>query len=113
MNLSEIVDFLNLKIFSAKENLGREVKGVYVSDLLSDVLGNAKDSQIWITLQSHKNIVALACLKGLACVVLVKGILPNEDTILKAEEEGIVILGTEKETFDIAGELYELLKRKV
>ena len=88
--------------------LEKEFEGVYVSDLLSDVLGNAKSNQIWITLQTHKNIVAVAHLKGLSCVILVKGLTPNEDTILKAEEEKIILLGSEKETFDLAGDLRAL-----
>lgn len=108
MNLRELVKRLNLQVFSCKYLLEKEFEGVYVSDLLSDVLGNAKPNQIWITLQTHKNIVAVAHLKGLSCVILVKGLTPNEDTILKAEEEKIILLGSEKETFDLAGDLRAL-----
>jgi hypothetical protein len=76
--------------------------------LLSDVLGNAKPKQIWITLQTHKNIVAIAQLKELSAIILVKGLEPNQDTILKAEEEKIILLGSEKETFDLAGDLRDI-----
>lgn len=108
MRLNYLVETLNLKVFSCENLLEREFEGVYVCDLLSDVLGNAKPNQIWITLQTHKNIVAVAHLKGLSCVILVKGLTPNEDTILKAEEEKIILLGSEKETFDLAGDLRAL-----
>ncbi len=108
MRLNYLVETLNLQVFSCKYLLEKEFEGVYVSDLLSDVLGNAKPNQIWITLQTHKNIVAVAYLKGLSCVILVKGLTPNEDTILKAEEEKIILLGSEKETFDLAGDLRAL-----
>lgn len=108
MNLRELVERLNLKVFSCKYLLEKEFEGVYVSDLLSDVLGNAKPNQIWITLQTHKNIVAVAHLKGLSCVILVKGLEPNEDTISKAEKENVILLGTEKQTFDLAVELHAL-----
>ncbi len=108
MRLNYLVETLNLQVFSCKYLLEKEFEGVYVSDLLSDVLGNAKPNQIWITLQTHKNIVAVAHLKGLSCVILVKGLTPNEDTILKAEEEKIILLGSEKETFDLAGDLRAL-----
>ena len=108
MNLSELVERLNLKVFSCENLLEREFEGVYVCDLLSDVLGNAKPKQIWVTLQTHKNIVAIAQLKELSAIILVKGLEPNQDTILKAEEEKIILLGSEKETFDLAGDLRDI-----
>jgi serine kinase of HPr protein (carbohydrate metabolism regulator) len=108
MNLRELVKRLNLKVFSCENLLEREFEGVYVCDLLSDVLGNAKPKQIWITLQTHKNIVAIAQLKELSAIILVKGLEPNQDTILKAEEEKIILLGSEKETFDLAGDLRDI-----
>lgn len=108
MNLRELVKRLNLKVFSCENLLEREFEGVYVCDLLSDVLGNAKPKQIWITLQTHKNILAIAQLKELSAIVLVKGLEPNQDTILKAEEEKIILLGSEKETFDLAGDLRDI-----
>lgn len=110
MNLRELVKRLNLKVFSCENLLEREFEGVYVCDLLSDVLGNAKPNQIWITLQTHKNIVAIAQLKQLSAVILVKGLEPNENTVKKAEEEKIILLGSEKETFDLVGELTELFR---
>ncbi|MEE1142021.1 MAG: DRTGG domain-containing protein [Bacteroidales bacterium] len=106
MNLCELAKALNLKVFCSEEYLDKEVKGVYVSDLLSDVLADAKTNQIWITLQTHKNIVAIAQLKGLSAIVLVKGLEPNEKTIQKADEERIVLLGSEENTFDLVGKLY-------
>lgn len=106
MNLRELVKRLNLKVFSCENLLEREFEGVYVCDLLSDVLADAKPNQIWITLQTHKNIVAIAQLKGLSTIVLVKGLEPNENTIQKADEERIVLLGSEENTFDLVGKLY-------
>jgi serine kinase of HPr protein (carbohydrate metabolism regulator) len=108
MNLRELIKRLNLKVFSCENLLEREFEGVYVCDLLSDVLGNAKPKQIWITLQTHKNILAIAQLKELSAIILVKGLEPNQDTILKAEEEKIILLGSEKETFDLAGDLRDI-----
>lgn len=110
MNLQELIQVFNLKVFTCKDNLNKDVEGGYVSDLLSDVLGNAKPNQIWITLQTHKNIVAIAQLKQLSAVILVKGLEPNENTVKKAEEEKIILLGSEKETFDLVGDLTELFR---
>ncbi len=110
MKISEIAKELNLTVFAGEEGLANEVDGGYVSDLLSDVMGNANAGSIWITLQNHKNVMAIASLKELAAVILVKGIEPEIDTAEQSNQEGIPILGTNLETFEIAGKLYELLK---
>jgi hypothetical protein len=60
--------------------------------LLSDVMGNAAEDEVWITLQTHQNIMAIASLKDLAAVVLVKGLEPEDDTLAHSEEEGIPLL---------------------
>ena len=67
---------------------------------------------IWITLQTHKNIMAIASLKELAAIVLVKGYRPEEDTVSESEAEGIPILSTSRQTFEMTGEIYELLQKK-
>ncbi len=110
MKVSEIVDKLNLEVYSGSKGLDREVNGGYTSDLLSDVMGHADSGDIWTTLQTHKNVIAIASLKELAAIVLVKGYKPEADTMAQSNEEGIPILGTEKETFEIAGLLFNLIK---
>ncbi len=110
MTVKEIVDKLNLKVFSAQDGLSREVSGGYTSDLLSDVMGFSKEGQIWITLQTHKNIMAIASLKDLAAIILVKGFEPEDDTIETSISEGIPILGSNLEAFELSGELFNILK---
>ena len=79
MTVREIAEKLNLRVFSGEAGLDREVTGGYVSDLLSDVMGFAKDGSVWVTLQTHKNVMAIATLKELAAVVIVKDFEPEED----------------------------------
>jgi predicted transcriptional regulator len=110
MKVNEIVEKLGLKIFSGEKGLEKEITGGYVCDLLSDVMGNADQGNIWITLQTHKNVMAIASLKDLAAVVIVKGFEPETDAIEKSNEEEIPILGTDLESFEITGKIYELLK---
>lgn len=110
MLLKEVADKLNLKLFSTGHGLERDVKGGYTSDLLSDVMGYAKEGQIWITLQTHKNIMAVASLKDLAAIILVKGFEPEADTLEAANTEGIPILGSSLEAFELSGELFNILK---
>lgn len=110
MTVKEVVEKLGLNVFSGEKGLDREIEGGYVSDLLSDVMGYAKEGSIWLTLQTHKNIMAIATLKELAAVILVKGFKPEEDTMEVSNEESIPILGSSEQTYELAGKLYELLK---
>lgn len=109
MTVSDVAKLLNLRIVNGHKGLDREVKGAYISDLLSDVMGYAKEGQIWITLQSHKNVMAIASLKDIAAVILVKEIMPDAECARYSDEENIPVLTTGLETFEIAGKLYNLI----
>jgi serine kinase of HPr protein (carbohydrate metabolism regulator) len=109
MTVQQLVETLHLKVFSGAKGLDRTISGGYVSDLLSDVMGTAQESQVWITLQTHKNVMAIASLKDLAAVILVKGLQPDADTLAQSEEEGIPILGTTEQTFEMSGKLHNLI----
>jgi len=99
---------LNLDVRSAKGSLEREVSGGYASDLLSDVLANSQEGNIWVTLQIHQNIVAIASIKDLAGIILVNKREPEQETVEKAEEENIVIMVSELPAFELIGRLYKL-----
>ena len=105
----DLIEKVNLTVFCGEENVGNEIKGGYVSDLLSDVMGFAQEGNAWVTLQTHKNVIAIASLKELACVVLVKGNKPDDDMLEQAKDEGIPVLGTTEQTFEVAGKIYQLL----
>lgn len=109
MKVSELVEKLELKVYAGKDSLDREITGGYVSDLLSDVMGFAKEGNVWITLQNHLNVIAIASLKDLSSVILVKNIIPGDDVIEKANEEGIPLLGSSSKTFELSGEIYSLI----
>lgn len=111
MKVNDIVHELNLSVFGGEEGLDREITGGYVSDLLSDVMGNASEGDIWVTLQTHKNVMAVASLKEVAAVVLVKGNRPDDDTLAQGIEEGMPLLGTDMETFELVGKLYALIQK--
>jgi len=111
MKVSEIVKQLNLEVYSGSKGLEKDVLGGYTSDLLSDVMGHSDSGDAWITLQTHKNVIAIASLKELSAVILVKGFKPESDTLAQSNEEGIPILGTDKNTFEITGLLYNLINK--
>lgn len=109
MKVKELVEKLNLTVLSGASGLDREIEGCYVSDLLSDVMGNADMGNVWVTLQTHKNVMAIASLKELSCVILVKGQMAAEDTLEQSNEEGIPFLSTNMQTYDTVGKIYTLL----
>lgn len=111
MQVKDIITTLELKVFGGSQGLDREITGGYTSDLLSDVMGYAEHGKIWITLQTHKNVIAIASLKELAAVILIKGNNPDTDMLAQAKEEGIPVLGTNEEAFEITGKLFNLLNR--
>ncbi len=108
MRLKEIVKRLDLEVRSGIDKLENEVKRGYSSDLLSDVIANGKAADIWITLQTHQNIVAVASLKDLSGIILVNGREPDGETVEKAEEEAIPIMVSKLPAFELVGRLHNL-----
>ena len=113
MDLETIVKALNLKVRSGNDKLKNEVQGGYAGDLLSDVMGNSKEGNLWVTRQIHQNIVAVASLKDHAGILLVQGAEPAPDTIEKAMNEGIPIMVTDLPSFEVIGKIYSLLNKEI
>ncbi|MBM3326750.1 MAG: serine kinase [Calditrichaeota bacterium] len=109
MRLHTIIEKTGLDNLTTDVDLDCDVKGVYVSDLLSDVIANVEAGALWVTLQVHPNIIAVAALKDLAGVILVNDRQPETETLKKAEQEGIPILTTRLSTYQIAGRLFNLV----
>jgi len=110
MRLAELVTVseLDLAVQAGADYLDREVKGGYISDLLSHTMAKAREGDIWVTVQAHQNIVAVAVLLNLAGIVVAGGVEPQADTLSKAEAEGIPILTTPLSSFEVVGKLYSL-----
>jgi hypothetical protein len=109
MNLETIVQALQLGVKSGSDRLAVEVRGGYVGDLLSDVMANSREGDLWITRQIHQNIVAVASLKDLAGIILVRGAEPAGDTLEKAVRENIPLLTTDLPAFEIAGRIHQMI----
>lgn len=112
MTVRELVEKLGLHVFSDQSGLENEIKSGYTFDLLSDVMGHSNQGAVWITLQTHKNIMAIASLKDHAAIILVKGLKPDDDTLATSNEEKIPILGTDLQTFEITGKVYQLINKQ-
>lgn len=110
MKVSKLIKELELTVFCGEDSLDKEIIGGYTSDLLSDVMGHLEEDQLWITMQTHQNIVAVATLKDAAAVLIVNGASPDEETLQKGKEEGIALLGTSLSAFVASGKIYQLLQ---
>jgi hypothetical protein len=108
MKLNELSQQLALEVRTAKEKLDAEVTGGYASDLLSWVMAKAQAGNVWITIQAHPNIVAVASLISLSGIVIAEGVTPEPATLEKAEQEGIPILTTHLDMYAVAGKMFEL-----
>ena len=109
MKLIELINILSLTVYSPTVVPDIEVTGGYACDLLSDVMGSVNEGQIWITLQTHRNVAAIATLKDVAAVLLIKGLKPDQEMLDKALAEEIPILGTNENAFEISGKIYHLI----
>ena len=88
----------------------REITGGYGGDLLSWVMGRAKSGDVWVTIMSNMNVIAVASLTDVACVLLSEGVgMDSEDIVKKATLQGINILKTNMDTFSACAELSKLL----
>jgi predicted transcriptional regulator len=108
MRIADIVNSLKMEVKTGQELLDREVTGGYVSDMLSDVIAHAHEGDIWVTLQTHLNIIPVASMNNISAIVIVNGRTPDEDTLEKAKDEQVPILGTEMTAFQVVGELHKL-----
>lgn len=105
MKLAAIAEALSLKPLTGDEGLDNEVSGAYVGDLLSHVIARARPGNVWVTVQAHANVIAVAVLTGLSGVVLAEGVAINPATIEKAREEHIPVFSSDRTAFEVAAGL--------
>lgn len=110
ITVADIINNLDCELVCGSEYTNRNVTGGYCSDMLSDVMGNAEEGQVWITMQVHKNIVAVTTLKELSAIILVNGNQAANETIKACEEEKIPLISTNMSAFNTAGQLFKLLE---
>lgn len=109
MKLSQIIEALSLTVLTKEADFSSiEVSSGYTSDLLSCVMAGANRHEIWVTLQAHTNIVAVAALLELSAVIITEGAQPDQNTLNKANDEGIILLSSPHKSFSIVGQLWEL-----
>jgi hypothetical protein len=108
MKLKELAERLEWELKTQNVPVEGEVKSGYASDLLSDVLANSIEGDLWVTRQTHLNIVAIAVMRDLSGILLVNGAEPEPDTVEKAIEKIVPIFRTTLPAFEVVGRLYQL-----
>lgn len=108
IKLDDIVKKLDLKVLTTESDLNRRISSVYCCDLLSWVMANGKKDCLWITVQTHTNIVAVASLLELAAIIIPSGISVDPKTLEKAIQEDVVLLSSQAGAFELSGLLYEM-----
>ena len=109
MTLQEVINRLNLQVLTEEQNFQEVTPSTgYTSDLLSCVMAGAKHQGVWITLQAHINIVAVAALLDLSAVIITEGAAPDQATIDKANQQSVTLLGTTESSYSVVGMLWEM-----
>lgn len=108
MTVSELIEKLDLEVLTDSNFTDREIKGCYVGDLLSWVMGRAEQDSVWITIMSNVNIVAVAALVDMACIILAEGVAVDPEVIKKATDQGIIILSSKKTCYETAVQIHQV-----
>jgi predicted transcriptional regulator len=108
MQVKDLVNQFSLNVVAGEKGLERQIKDGYCGDLLSEIMANAPEGCVWLTIQGHQNIVAVAVLREMAAIIITGGQLPDEETLQKANQEEIPVLLWPNSAYGLAGRLYAL-----
>ena len=88
----------------------REITGAYVGDLLSWVMGRAKSDNVWITIMSNVNVIAVATLADVSSILLAEGVNLPDEVLEVAKNKGVNVLKSDLPIYDIALKIAKLMK---
>ena len=106
MKVKDIVKKLNLELV-VEADLNQKITGGYTGDLLSNVMAKAKAGNVWITIQSHQNVIAVALLVEISAVIIAEDFSVDDKAKQRAQQKGINILRSQDNAYQIAGKLFE------
>lgn len=108
MDIKTLMEKLNLKLLCG-DDLERKITGCYCGDLLSWVMSRAQENDVWLTVMGNINSVGVAVLADVACIVLTENATLDADALNRAEQNGVVILQTEKNTYQMAAAISQMI----
>lgn len=107
MKVHELAEKLRLTVLVSGGNA--EISGCYIGDLLSLVMSRAQEGEAWLTVQTNVNIIAVAALTEISCIIVTEGMEVPEETLRKAEEQGIALFQSSQTSYELACALSRLL----
>ena len=110
MTVEQLAEQLDIKIYAGKDGASRQVRGCYIGDLLSWVMGRAHEDDAWLTVMGNINAIAVATLADTSCIILTENAPLDLEAKEKADEQDIPVLLTEDNSYDTAVKIYNLLK---
>ena len=110
MTTTELAEKLKLTVINIGEGDTRVIEGVYCCDLLSIVMGKAKENDAWITVMGNINSIAVAVLSDVSCIILSENMQLDADSLEKAIAQDICVFASELPTYDIAMQIYEAMQ---
>ncbi len=110
MNVHELASACGFEYLCGKGTEGRTVSGAYCCDLLSWVIGRAREEDALLTVMSNANVIAVAVMADLPCVVLTEGVKPDKTTLDKAIANDVIVLSSSMTTYETAVLIAKALK---
>lgn len=107
MKLRKLVDDFGFELITKKCDLDKEISGLHCCDLLSWVMANAKEDEAWITVQTHANIIAVATLLDMSCLIIPSSIEIDQSTLAKANDQEVAVFSTSEDAYGIFKLFYE------
>ena len=105
MTVNDVASVLGAALLNKDTDTSKPVREGYSCDLLSWVMAHGREGMAWVTVQTHMNVIAVASLHDMSCVIIPEGIHVESDVLEKASEEGISVLSSELTAFEICGRL--------
>lgn len=107
MTVKQLVEKLELKVLAGADGLDRKVQGCYICDLLSWVMSRGDKDNVWITVQTNINIIAVALMTEISCIIIPEDIEVDSQTIGKAQQENIPLLSSNLSSFQLVKKMQE------
>lgn len=112
LSVEELKNQLLLEVVAGKDNMSNIINGVYIGDLLSWVMAHIKKEDVWITIQTNMNVIAVAALGEASCIIIAENAEIEEGTLLKADEEGIPLLRSPLSAYELAVKIDSYLEKE-
>lgn len=108
MNIKELIEKMNLTLVCG-DDLQKSVTGCYCGDLLSWVMSKAQEGDAWLTVMGNINSIGVAVLADVSCIILTENAALDDEALKRAEQNGVVVLTTKKNTYQTAAEISRLI----